>query len=70
MHTERYITKPLIKQIKAMINEHDACNLNGILIPRKTFNFGENLEGGPWGVRYIPNAINKHIDKIGEMYTT
>lgn len=59
-------TKPLIDQLKTIISEDDSAELDAVLLPRKTYSFGENFKSSPWGVCYIPNAINKRSERIGE----
>ena len=59
-------TRKLIEEINQIIRSERSSELDAILIPRKTYSFGEDIESGPWGICYIPNAINKDSELIGE----
>ena len=55
-------TKPLIDKRRRIIDDESSSDIDGILLPRKTWSFGQHNPDGPWGGLLYP--MRRQEDKL------
>lgn len=59
-------TKQLIEKVRRFINKSESIEFDAIEVARRTYSFGQDIQGGPWGVCYIPCIMRRCSDALSD----